>query len=161
MEPHPIRFVADCTEIPFEQEHTLIEAMEGLKRRYPELILHPGEGFHAHSKLVRCLDVLERLEAYCTLRAKYGQYSINWEAAQLNPDISIRNQEEYYNQVLMHRISNILDMINISLIKDNMLRRRHKKVTFPLPRLNPRATTFTTVEQVRETQNTRWQTSCR
>ena len=153
MEPHPIRFIVDCARIPFEQERTLIEAMEGLKKRYPKLIPLPGEGFHTHSKLMRRLDVLKRLEAYCTLGAKYGQCSINWEVAQLNPDINIRNQEEYYNQVLMHRISNILDMINNSLIKDNTLRRRHKEVTFPLPRLNPRATTLTMVEQVRETQN--------
>ena len=153
MEPYPIGFIADCAEIPFDQERTLIDAMEGLKRRYPELIPLPGEDFCVHGKLMKCRDVHERLEAYCTLGTKYGQCCISWEAAQLNPDIDTRNREEYYHQVLMNRISNILDMINNSFIKDNTLRKRHKKVTFPLPRLNPRVTTFTTVEQVTETQN--------
>ena len=42
----------------------------------------------------------------------------------------------------MNRISNILDKITNTLLKDNALRKKNKKVTYPLPKPNPRSTTF-------------------
>ena len=50
----------------------------------------------------------------------------------------------------MRRISGILDKILTSLVRDNTLRKDMKKVTIPLPMLNVRATTYTTVGQVKE-----------
>ena len=52
----------------------------------------------------------------------------------------------------MNRISNIIDKITTSFIRDNANRKRAKKVTFPLPKLNARATTFTSIGQLRELQ---------
>ena len=52
----------------------------------------------------------------------------------------------------MNRISNIIDKITTSFIRDNANKKRAKKVTFPLPKLNARATTFTSIGQVRELQ---------
>ena len=52
----------------------------------------------------------------------------------------------------MNRISSILDKITNSFIRDNANRRRKKKVTFPLPKVNARPTNFTSVGQVRELQ---------
>ena len=67
-------------------------------------------------------------------------------------DDTDRRMEEYNQEVLMNRISNILDKITTSFIRDNTNRKRAKKVTFPLPKQNARATTFTSIGQVRELQ---------
>ena len=48
------------------------------------------------------------------------------------------------------QISNILDKITNTLLKDNALRKKNKKVTYPLLKLNPRSATFTTTDQVQE-----------
>ena len=48
------------------------------------------------------------------------------------------------------QISNILDKIINTLLKDNALRKKNKKVTYPLLKLNPRSATFTTTDQVQE-----------
>ena len=61
-----------------------------------------------------------------------------------------RLAEQYNQEVLMNRISNLIDKITTSFIRDNANRRRARKVTFPLPKLNARSTTFTSIGQVRE-----------
>ena len=48
------------------------------------------------------------------------------------------------------QISNILDKITNTLLKDNALRKKNKKVTYALLKLNPRSATFTTTDQVQE-----------
>ena len=63
-----------------------------------------------------------------------------------------RLAEQYNQEVLINRISNLIDKITTSFIRDNANRRRARKVTFPLPRLNARNTTFTSIGQVRELQ---------
>ena len=86
------------------------------------------------------------------LNSRYAQCIIKLEAAPLILDDMKRQTEEYNQEVLMNRISNIIDKITTSFIRDNANRKRAKKVTFPLPKVNARATTFTSIGQVRELQ---------
>ena len=50
----------------------------------------------------------------------------------------------------MRRIGSILDKIVNSLARDNTLRKRRRKITIPLPKLNVRVTTYTMIGQVKE-----------
>ena len=86
------------------------------------------------------------------LNSRYAQCTIKLEAAALILNDRRRQTEEYNQEVRMNRISNIIDKITTSFIRDNANRKRAKKVTFPLPKLNARATTFTSIGQVRELQ---------
>ena len=49
----PIRFVANCSDVPFQQEHLLISAMEDLVEKNAELVPLPGEDFRScHNRLM-------------------------------------------------------------------------------------------------------------
>ena len=149
----PIRFVAKCSDVPFQQEHLLISAMEDLVEKNAELMLLPGEDFRScQNRMMRCFEVRDRLATYMELNSRYAQCTIKLEAALLILDNTKRQTEGYNQEVLMNRISNIIDKITTSFIRDNANRKRAKKVTLPLPKLNARATTFTSIGQVRELQ---------
>ena len=149
----PIRFVAKCSDVPFQQEHLLISAMEDLVKKNAELMRLPGEDFRlCQNTMMRRGEVRDRLATFVELNSRYAQCTIKLEAAALILDDRRRMTEEYNQEVLMNRISNIIDKITTSFIRDNANRKRAKKVTFPLPKLNTRATTFTSIGQVRELQ---------
>ena len=149
----PIRFVAICSDVPFQQEHLLISAMEDLVEKNAELMPLPGEDFRScQNRLMQCHEVRDRLAVYMELNSRYAQCTIKLEAAPLILDDTKRQTEEYNQEVLINRISNIIDKITTSFIRDNANRKRAKKVTFPLPKLNAKATTFTSIGQVRELQ---------
>ena len=148
----PIRFVAKCSDVPFQQELLLISAMEDLVEKNAELMPLPGEDFRlCPNTMMQRGEVRDRLATYVELNSRYAQYTIKLEAAALILDDRRRITEEYNQEVLMNRISNIIDKIITSFIRDNANRKRAKKVTFPLPKLNARSTTFTSIGQVRET----------
>ena len=149
----PIRFVAKCSDVPFQQEHLLISAMEDLVKKNAELMPLPGEDFRLCHNTMMCRgEMRDRLATYIELNSRYAQCTIKLEAAALILDDRKRMTEEYNQEVLMNRISNIINKITTSFIRDNANRKQAKKVTFPLPKLNTRATTFTSVRQVRELQ---------
>ena len=75
----------------------------------------------------------ERLGAFGELSMKYHKCSLEWNAAQLMLDTNARHKEEYRLETLMFRISSKIDEILDLLAKDNMLCKKNKKVTFPLP----------------------------
>ena len=58
--------------------------------------------------------------------------------------------QELNQEIQMNRISNILDKIINTLLKDISFRKRNKKVTYPTPKLNPRSTTLTSMDQLHE-----------
>ena len=147
----PVRFIADCAPTPFEKPNLLIAAMEGLKKNNVELTPLPRDEFRRiTNRYLRCHELLERLGAYAELSNKYGECVIKFEAAQLLLDTDQRHMEELNQELLMNRISNILDRIINTLLKDNALRKKKKKVTYPLPKINPRSATFTSMDQVQE-----------
>ena len=149
----PIRFVANCSDVPFQQDPLLISAMEDLVEKNAELMPLPGEDFRScQNRLMRRYEVRDRLATYMEVNSRYAQCTIKLEAAPLILDNTKRQTEEYNQEVLMNRISNIIDKITTSFIRDNANRKRAKKVTFSLPKLNTRATTFTSIGQVRELQ---------
>ena len=118
-----------------------------------ELMPLPGEDFRLCQNTMMCrIEMRDRLATYMELNSRYAQCTIKLEAAALILDDRKRMTEEYNQEVLMNRISNIIDKITTSFIIDNMNRKRAKKVTFPLPKLNARTTTFTSIGQVRELQ---------
>ena len=44
----PIRFVANCSDVPFLQDHLLISTMEDLVEKHAELMPLPGEDFRSY-----------------------------------------------------------------------------------------------------------------
>ena len=147
----PIRFVADCSSEAFSQNNLLIDAMNGLKKQYAKLTTLPGEDFRMYNDvLMQRSEVEERLGIYAELSIKYAQSCIKLEATQLITNERERGDEEYNLEVLMRRISGILDKIVNSFARDNTLRKRRKKITIPLPKLNVRVTTYTMIRQVKE-----------
>ena len=114
-----------------QQNHLLIDPMEGLKKKCAELMPLPGEDFRTHNnRLMRQYKVQERINAYIDLNIKYAQCSIKLEAAQLILDVDEQRTEKYNQEVLISRISNILDKIMNSFIKDNVHRRREGRQLF-------------------------------
>ena len=81
----------------------------------------------------------ERLGAFCELDMKYHKYLVEWNAAQLMLGTNARRKEEYRHETLMLHIPNRIDEILDMLAKDNKLCKKNKKLTFPLPQLNPRS----------------------
>ena len=125
--------------------------MEGLRKNNAELTPLPGDELNRISnRYLRCRELEERLGAYTDLSIKYGECVIKFEAAQLLLDIDECHMEELNQELLMNRISNILDRITNTLLKDNAFRKKKKKVTYPLLKLNPRSTTFTSMNQVQD-----------
>ena len=54
----PIRFVAKCSDVPFQQEHLLISAIEDLVEKNAELMPLPGEDFRlCQNTMMRCSEV--------------------------------------------------------------------------------------------------------
>ena len=147
----PVKFTADCAPMPFNQPHLLVSAMEGLRKKNAELTpLQGDELCRVSNRYLAHFEVLERLGIYADLSIRYGKCSLKFEAAQLLLDTEERNFQEYHQEVLMNRISNILDKITNALLKDNSFRKKNKKVTYPLPKINPRSTTITSTGQLEE-----------
>ena len=73
----------------------------------------------------------DRLGAYVELSVKYAKSVIELDAAQLVLHIDKRHRIEYSLELLLQRITKRLDEILSILARDNMLRKRGKKVSTP------------------------------
>ena len=58
-------------------------------------------------------------------------------------------QKELDQEILMARISSIMDKIMNSLLKDISFRKGNKKAIYPTPKVNPRASSFTSTGELR------------
>ena len=147
----PVRFIANCAPTPFDQPDLLVSAMRGLREKNAELAILPGDELPVVSnRYLTCWELLERLSYYVDLSVRYGESVLRFEGAQLLMDTDNQIAEELNQEILMHRISNILDKITSALLKDTSFRRKNKKVTYSTPKINHRATTFTSMEQLHE-----------
>ena len=147
----PVRFIADCAPTPFDQPNLLITAMKGLREKHAELTPLPGDELHwISNRYLTWLELLQRLGYYIDLSVKYGECVLKYQSAQLLLDIDEWHTQELNQEILMHRISNILDKLTNTILKDNAFRKKNKKVTYPAPKLNPRSTTITSLDQLHE-----------
>ena len=69
---------------------------------------------------------------------------------QLILDTDEKHRIEYSLELLRQRITNRLDEILNILARDNMLRKRGKKHVYTLPRINPRAANFNSMDDAQE-----------
>ena len=67
---------------------------------------------------------------------------------QLYVDSDDQLAEEVNQEILMNRISKILDKITNAFIKDASFRKKNKKITYPTPQIDSRSTMFTSTEQL-------------
>ena len=103
-----------------------------------------------------------RLHHYIDLCIRYGECVLRHEEAQLCMDTNERLRKELDQEILMQRISSIMDKIINSLLKDISFRKSNKKVIYPTPKVNPRATSFTSEKNpwtnyLYPTKSTSWQ----
>ena len=94
--------------------------------------------------------VEDRLETYYSLAGKFCEFSVKAESVQLNLDMDQRAEEESYIKAIQNRISTRMNSTVSSLMKENSLRRMHKKSTIPLPQIDPRQINPTSTLQVRD-----------
>ena len=95
-------------------------------------------------------EVEDRLETYYSLAGKFCEFSVKAESVQLNLDMDQRAEEESYIEATQNRISTRMNSAVSSLMKENSLRRMHKKSTIPLPQIDPRQINPTSTLQVRD-----------
>ena len=135
----PLDFVTRCQLTPFNLQ-LLTGALKDMRKDNLELQYLAGDDWRpTHTHYLRREELQERLDAYVELSVKYAKSIIELDAAQLIPDIEERHRIEYSLELLLQRITNRLDEILSILARDNMLRKRGKKLIYTLPRINARA----------------------
>ena len=145
----PVDFVANCTSTPFDQPRLLVEAMERLITRHPELTILPGDDFPiVRNRYLTRYELLERLNHYIDLCMRYGECFLRHKEAQLSRDTNETLRKELVEEILMARISNNMDKIMASLFRDNSFRKGNKKVTYPTPKVNPRVSSLASVSEI-------------
>ena len=145
----PVDFVANCTPTPFDQPRLLVEAMQCLITMHPELTILPGDNLPVvRNRYLTCYELLERLNHYIDLCIRYRECFLRHEEAQLCMDTNETLRKELDQEILMQRISSIMDRIMNSLIKDISFRKNNKKVIYPTLKVNPRASSFTSTGEL-------------
>ena len=91
-----------------------------------------------------------RLAAFCELGMKYNKCLLEMNSAQLLFNTDHNQKKEYTVEALMQYIMNRLDEILNMLARDNMMRKKNKKCTFPLPKLNPRSHPVSNMDEAQE-----------
>ena len=132
----PLDFVTKCQMTPINLQ-LLRGALKDMRKDNPEL-QYLGE------------ELKERLDAYVELSIKYANSVIELDAAQLILDTDERHRIEYSLELLLQCITNRLDEILSILARDNMLRKRGKKRVYTLPRINPRAPNFNSMDDAQK-----------
>ena len=146
----PLDFVTKCQMTPFNLQ-LLRGALKDMRKDNPELQYLAGDDWHpTHRHYLRQEELQERLDAYVELSVKYVKSVIELDAAQLILDTDERHRIEYSLELLLQRITNRLDKILSILARDNMLRKRGKKHVYTLPRINPRATNFNSLDDTQK-----------
>ena len=145
----PVDFIANCPATSFDQPRLLIEAMESLPEKHTELAILPGDDLPIVSnRYLSCWELNERLGHYFDLCIRYGECVLKYEGAILLVSTAEQAREELHQDILMHKISSIMDKIVSALLKDISYRKVKKKTTYPTPKINPRATSFTSMQQL-------------
>ena len=146
----PVDFVANCAPTPFDQPRLLVEAMQRLITRHLELTILPGDDLPiVRNRYLTCYELLERLNHYIDLCIRYGECFLRHEEAQLCMDTNETLRKELVQEILMARISSNMDKIMNSLLKDISFRKGNKKVIYPIPKVNPRASSVTSINKLR------------
>ena len=144
-----VDFVANCTSTPFDQPRLLVEAMEHLITRHPELTILPGDDLPiVRKRYLSCYKLLERLNHYIDLCIRYGECFLRHKEAQLSRDTNETLRKELVEEILMARISSNMDKIMASLLRDNSFRKGNKKATYPTPKVNPRVSSVSSISEI-------------
>ena len=147
----PVDFIANCAPTLFDQPRLLVEAMECLIARHLELSILPGDDLPiVRNRYLSCYELKERLHHYIDLCIRYGECTLRHEEAHLCMDTNERLRKELDQEILMRRISSIMDKVFNSLLKDISFRKSNKKVIYPTPKVNTRATSFTSTEELHD-----------
>ena len=79
----------------------------------PELTILPEDDLSiVRNRYLTHYELLERLNHYIDLCIRYGEYFLRHEEAQLCMDTNETLRKELEKEILMARISNIMDKIN-------------------------------------------------
>ena len=148
MDP-PVDFMANCAFTPFDQPRLLVEAMQHLVTTQPELTILPGDNVPLvrGRYLSRC-ELLERLNHYIDLCVINGECFLRHDEAQLSRERDEILRKEMHEEILMSRVSSNMDKFLGQLIRDNKFRKANKKLTYPTPRINPRASPASSVTEI-------------
>ena len=139
MDP-PVDFMANCTPTPFDQPTLLVEAMQSLVTTQPQLAILPGDDVPLiKDRYLTHYKLMERLNHYIDLCVMYGECFLRHENAQLSGDRDEIMRKEMHEEILMSRISSNMDKLLGHLTRDNKFRKANKKVMYPIPKINPRA----------------------
>ena len=145
----PVDFVANCTPTPFDQSRLLVEAMQSLVTTQPELAILPGDEVPLiRDRYLTCYELIERLNHYIDLCVMYGECFLRHENAQLSRDRDEIMRKEMHEEILMSRISSNRDKLLGHLTRDNKFRKANKKVMYPIPKINPRASPAGSVAEI-------------
>ena len=149
MEPR-VKFVVNCSRERI-QKNLLIAALNSMKKTDAAFAPLPRGQWPmiTHRHLTRN-EVEDRLETYYSLAGKFCEFSVKAESVQLNLDMDQRAKEESYIEAIQNRISTRMNSAVSSLMKENSLRRLHKKATIPLPQGDPRQINPASALQVRD-----------
>ena len=146
----PVDFMANCTPTPFDQPRLLVEAMQHLITMHRELTILPGDDLPiVRNRYLTCYELLERLNHYIDRCIKYGECFLRHKEAQLCMDTNETLRKELVQEILMARISSNMDKIVNSLLKDISFRKGNKKATYSTPKVNPRASPVTSINELR------------
>ena len=122
-----------------------------MRKENPELQYLAGDDWHpTYTCYLPQKELKDRLNAYTELSVKYTKSVIELDAAQLILETDERHRIEYSLELLLQRITNRLDKILNILARDNMLRKRGKKLVYTLPRINPRAANLNSMEDAQK-----------
>ena len=146
----PVDFMANCASTPFDQPRLLVEAMQRLVTTQPELATLPGDDVPLiRNRYLSRYELLDRLNHYIDLSVMYGECFLRHEEAQLSRERDEILRKEMHEEILMSRISSNMDKLLGQLIRDNKFRKANKKVMFPIPKINPRASPAGSVAEIR------------
>ena len=124
--------------------------MQCLITMHPELTILPGDDLPiVRNRYLTCYELLERLNHYIDLCIRYGECFLRHKEAQLCMDTNETLRKELDQEILMARISSIMDKIVNSLLKDISFRKGNKKAIYPTPKVNPRASSVTSIGELR------------
>ena len=146
----PVDFVANCTPTPFNQPRLLIETMQSLVQTQPELTILPGDDVPlVRDRYLTRYELIERLAHYVDLCVLYGESILRHENAQLYGDRDEILRKEMHEDTLMQRISSNMDKLLGHMQRDNKFRKANKKTLYPIPRINPRLSPPSSVQEIR------------
>ena len=150
----PVHFVANCAPTPFNEPRLLVEAMQSLVTTQPELAILPGDDVPLiRDRYLTCYKLIERLNHYIDLCVMYGECFLRHENAKLSGDRDKIMRKEMHEEILMSRISSNMDKLLGHLTRDNKFRKANKKVMYPIPKINPRASPAGSAAEIRSMKN--------